>query len=332
VKVLNIAELARKNWRFIESYSKQTEVDWRYYSGSPQNIFERLITKPNISRYRAILQALFNIRTGDIVISHLPRMTHWSTLFLKLIKRQNHHLAFSFNFTDLPGQNLTESMKKSFRNVDKFVVFSSFEIKKYSEYFDIPKERFQMLHWAMDTPEYDNAFQSPYQEYYCAVGGEGRDYETLIKTFEKLKHLNLVIVTRPRAIEGMTIPDNVTVFLDLPATGFWAVVQQSKAVIIPLKDPYTACGHISLVGSMKLKKPIITSFSYGTEDYVEDKKNGLVVECKNTEQLVDAIEQLEADSELVESMGNNGYQFSQTKCHPQAWADYIDTYIDEVKL
>lgn len=330
-KVINVAELAAPNWNFVEDHYQLNNVVWRYYSANPQNTIERFISRPKISRYRACMQATRAISSEqDIIISHLPRMTHWQSVFMKTFGHSNRHLAFSFNFTDLPGNTLRSAMKKSLASIESIVTYSQFEKTLYADFFDLPIKKIQMLHWAMGTPTTDDEYSPPLKgNFYCAMGGEGRDYKTLLQAFEKLKKLNLVIVTRPYAMEGIKVPSNVKVLYNLPKEKFWEVVKKSKAVIVPLRNADTNCGHITLVGAMKLRKAVISSFSHGTTDYIVDNETGLVVSPQSLDELVKAIERIEDDPHTRERLAEGGYQFVSEHCDPAVWAKFIQDFVEQ---
>lgn len=337
-KVINVAEMAGKSWNFIERfYPEKTaqfpdDISWKYYSGSAMNIIERVISRPKISRYRACFQASNAIASErDVVISHLPRTSHWQSVFMHMRGKKNPHMAFAFNFTDLPTGRMHYAMKKSFCRIDQFVVYSQFERERYAEYFNIPIEKIQMLHWAMEKPVIDEGFLPCEGSYYCAVGGEGRDYKTLISAFKDLPQHKLVIVTRPNTLDGVEIPLNVQIFYNLPSKKFWGLVDKSKAVIVPLVSKETACGHITLVGAMKLGKAIVTTYSYGTTDYIIDNENGLVVQAQQASELVAAVQKLESSPALIQTFGQNNRAFAKKYCEPSVWASYIQGFIESVK-
>lgn len=328
-RIINVAEIAKPNWKFIEKIYPNTNVEWLHYSANPNNIIEKLVSRPKISRYRACLQGTLKIRNpNDIVISHMPRITNWQSFFMKKTGRNVPHLAFSFNFTELPGKVLRSAMIKNFRRVSGFVVYTNFEKKLYSDYFEIPIERIHMLHWAMDTPAIDENFNPSDDNYYCAVGGEGRDYKTLIEAFEKLKNINLIIVTRPNALNNINIPNNVKVFYNLQPSKFWSVVQKSEAVIVQLQNNKTPCGHITLVGAMKLRKPIICSFSHGITDYTIDINKRLITRPKDSLSLINAIHTLESNPSLIEEECRSNYEFSKKHCNLHAWSKFVYDFVE----
>jgi len=328
--VINVAELAKPDWNFIEDHYYGDPVTWRYYSANPRNVIERLVKRPKIGRYRACASASLSLKTeSDVVISHLPRTTYWQSVFMKKLGKQNRHLAFSFNFTDLPDAKLRAKMTRGFCSIDKFVVYSEYERKLYSDFFSIPDEKIDMLHWAADEPLCDDSIiaQLP-NNYYCSVGGEGRDYRTLIKAFAKMPSLQLVIVTRPQAIEGISLPSNVHLYCNLPSSQYWSVVAHSKALLLPLRDEDTPCGHITLVGAMRLGKPIISSFSQGTSDYFKPGEGGLAFEAKSETALKQVVEAFEDDLSEVDRYANFNRAFSQAHCDVKVWSRYVQGFIE----
>jgi glycosyltransferase involved in cell wall biosynthesis len=336
-KIINVAETPDESWNFIEKFypanvnatKNKLEVIWKYYSGSNRNIIEKFISRPKISRYRACIQATLNATNkNDLVISHLPLISHWQSVFMNFLGRQNKHMAFAFNFTDLPQGYMHTAMIKSFQRINHFVVYSEFERKQYAKYFNIPIKKIHMLHWAMEKPQTDITFTPSNKEYYCSVGGEGRDYQTLIDTFKHLPQFNLIIVTRPNTLDHIDIPSNVSVFYNLSSKKFWRIVEKSKAVIVPLIDENTACGHITLVGAMKLGKAIITSFSQGTTDYIQHNYNGLVVPPNDEDALQAAVKKLDSNTDLSAKFSQNNLVFTEKYCSPKIWVDFIQQFIE----
>lgn len=329
-KIVNVAEIADQEWDFIEKFYPPNDIEWHYYSASSQNFVERSIKRPKIGRYRACIQATRQIKSPqDIVISHMPRTSHWQSKFMNMFNVNARHLAFSFNFTELPNKKTTAAMKNSFERIDKFVVYSEYEKKLYSEYFDIPFNKFEMLHWAMEKPSYDARFSIMDDEYFCAIGGEGRDYKTLLAAFSKLNDKKLVIVTRPHAMTGLEIPSNVIVLYNIPASECWAIAKKSKAVVIPLRDKYTPCGHITLVGAMQLGKAIISSVSKGTEDYLIHNENSLLVENNNSSDLAEAINILDGNDEIRNRIEQNASVFANDKFTLDCWVDFVKSFVEK---
>ena len=264
--VVNVSDLTAPGAKFVELPRDVRRLD---YSGLPRNAVERLISRPKISRYRAALEAVFAAK-GRPIISHLPRMTAAVSSFQSLTGRRSPHLAFSFNFTDLPGGAARKYLSRSFLSVDEFFVFSAYERGLYSDHFALPSERFTRLIWTQDPPPVSsNPSPLALNSYVSAIGGEGRDYETLIAAAEKLQDIEFVIIARPYN-SLPRVPANVRVLVNVPLEQTWRMAVDSSCMVVPLKTRTTCCGHITLVAGELLGIPLISTFSEATREYTED--------------------------------------------------------------
>jgi hypothetical protein len=161
-------------------------------------------------------------------------------------------------------------MARVFGRVDEFFVFSEYERGLYSRHFSLPEERFTRLVWTQDPPvpaAPTSAFAA--NSYVCAIGGEGRDYETLIAAAVMLPDVRFVVVARPynRMPE---MPANVRLMTNVPLDLTWRIAAESSCLVVPLKTRTTCCGHITLVSGELLGIPVISTFSEATREYTED--------------------------------------------------------------
>lgn len=237
-------------------------------SALPRGAVERLVTRPRLSRLRAAAQAVA-LSNGDPIISHLPRLTATVAGAQRLSGNRARHLAFSFNFTDLPTGARLAMFRAVLGRVDRFVTFSAFETALYADRFGIEQERFRLLPWAQPTPIVA-AEPTPFsgRPYVCALGGEGRDYATLAKAARMLPHLDVVVIARTYNAIGARSP-NMRVLCDIPAPLAWRIAQESRLMVLPLMTRETCCGHITLVAAKLLGIPTVSTFSRATEEYVD---------------------------------------------------------------
>jgi glycosyltransferase involved in cell wall biosynthesis len=264
--LVNVADLSPAGAKFVEL---PADIHWLDFSGLPQNLLERLVSKPKISRYRAAFQAARAAR-GMPIISHLPRMTAAVSKAQSLLRQSSPHVAFSFNFTDLPVGRTHRYMANAFSSVDEFFVFSEFEFETYPRYFSQPLERFTKLRWTQDPPKVSNqSLASLPNRYVSAVGGEGRDYQTLVAAAEKLPNIEFVLIARPYNVVG-SLPPNVRLLTNVPADVTWRIALESSCLVVPLKARTTCCGHITLVSGELLGIPVISTFAEATREYTED--------------------------------------------------------------
>lgn len=308
-------------------------MEWVRLSGLPSNALERNIRALRVSRYRAAMQAANEARSDDVVISHHPLMSNAVSIALRLMKRRARHIAWAFNFTQLPSGSRLEIISKALSNVEKFIVFSRYEKDLYAEHLGIDKEKFTNVLWTQNAPTIDNEFEPMIKRpFVCAVGGEGRDIDLVIKAAERFKKvLDFVIITRPHIIESVAIPDNVRILTNLPAPKTWAIANESVGVLIPLVSDDTCCGHITIVSAKLLGLPIVTTRSVATEEYVVGRQSILCSVAGDLDDFCGKIEALFNDREALKVFARAARQ-QEADLHSRAvWSDVLNSTIFDVK-
>lgn len=282
-QITNISELTAPGTFFIKG---PAETIWRDFSGVPANLIERLITKPRLSRVRAAWTGVAASGKSPI-ISHLPKMTAAVSRAQFVQRNRSAHLAFSFNFTDLPPQAHLEKLRRRFARIDQFCVFSRYEEHFYPRYFNLPEDRFICLPWTQPVPEIGSRSTGLIaKSYVSSVGGEGRDYSSLIAVARKMPDVKFVFVARPWSIVE-TVPRNVTILTNLESSQTWRIVKDSTCLVLPLKNETTCCGHITLVSAAQLGVPVISSRSEATLEY---SAGVALYEPRNVAKLAELIE------------------------------------------
>jgi len=286
MQYLNISDLSAPGWRFLEPYCDAPQLSWETFSGQPANRVERRITRPALGRYRACLSAVRAAQRHKdaVLVSHLPNVTLATALLARALAPAAPHVAFAFNYTDLPTGRRLELARRGFRHVREFVVFSRYEIDLYARLFDLPPGRFTYLPWAMEAPAVATHHPRPFPgPYLSAIGGEGRDYQVLAAAMRRLPQHRMVVVARPASLVGIAFPDNVTVHTNLPAPVTWAIAAHSAGMAIPLRSDRTPNGHVSIVGAQHLGIPLVVTRSDGVRDYVDDRTAQMVTAGEVTE-------------------------------------------------
>lgn len=314
--VLNCADAALP-WRWIApAYSGAPPVDWRFISTHRGRIAASL-PGPHWGRVRAGLQARWALalRRFDLVVSHGPRTSHYVEAFGR---PRAPHLAWSFNFTDLPGGRRLAAMRASFARIDRFIVFSTMERALYADLFGIPVERFRFVPWGVSAPIIQPQARAIDAPYVAALGGEARDYELLCQAARALPHVRFVIVARPHSLQSTIVPDNVQLFFNLPFAEAWSIVWHSEVAVIPLRDARTPNGHVTLVGSMHLGKAQVVTDSAGVRDYIHDGETGLLAAAHDADAFAAAITRLLDDPSLRTRIGGNARAFAAAHCSEAA--------------
>jgi glycosyltransferase involved in cell wall biosynthesis len=322
------AETEEPNWRWVSDAMASDPIEWTFFSNVPQNGFERLVLKPRLSRYRACRGLAKAAAAGrfDLIVTHHPLVTCWTEIFCGR-RRAYPHVAFAFNFTRLPHGLRKATMRRAFAAVDRFIVFSNFERTLYSEYFQIPVSRFEMVYWGVREPDGASAEISTAlgsnADAICAVGSQARDYATLLEAMRRLPKIRLILVASAENLRGLTVPANVTVRLRIPLPEAIAVIRNSRFMVLPLLNSQVPCGHVTMVTAMYCSRAIIATESNGISDYLIPGHSGLTVPAEDPAALVAAIEKLWKDPEESTRLGQNGRDLALAHCTEAQTINYV---------
>jgi glycosyltransferase involved in cell wall biosynthesis len=238
-------------------------------------------------------------------------------------------LAWCFNVGQFPHGLKRKASRVALKKVDRFVVHSTGEISKVSEFLDVPPSKVEFvplqrapiaLHAAEDT-------KSPFV---VAMGSANRDYETFFRAAE-LSGLRCRVVASRRSLEGLRIPPNVSIESGLGASECHAIVQQSRFSVIPILDPTIASGQVTVNESMRMNKPVIATQSIGTTDYIRNGETGVLIRPHDPEALAEAMLQLWDDRVLREKYARNAADFAATVLSDEAAAESLARIISELE-
>ena len=315
----------------LVNYSELMGPDWRFPGPScqiPGLTSECHVIRPGsrswglrLNSWAAARRAVRAARgrADAVLVSHLPG----ATLRVAVLAGQGaKHLAFAFNFTDLPEGRKLRAYRAALSRVDEFVVFSTFERTLYASHFNLPPERFTFLPWAMEAPV-PGLVAAPFDwPWLVALGGEGRDYQTLLGAARLCPDLRLVVIARPYNLAGLDLPPNVKAFTNLPAAEAWGLVQGAAGMVLPLRAGRTPNGHITLVGAQLLGVPLAITDSLGVRDYV-DGSNSLLLPAADPQALARAMEELSAGGSQMTAMAARARATAESRSAPGVWCDWF---------
>lgn len=327
--VINVGDLSPANDPFTQLLND--EVDCIGLSGLPSNLIERRAKGIKISRYRAAFQASLAVRPNHVVISHLPLMTAAVATAMSLLARRAPHLAFSFNFTDMPTGGRLTYFRNALSKVDRFAVYSRFEVRRYADHFDIDPDLLRPVIWTQDVPvvQSDPAL-SLNRAYVCALGGEGRDFNLLIEAARRLgPTMPMVVIARPHSLQGIALPEHVQVLTNISSGRAWRIAADSVGVLIPLKAPDTCCGHITLVSAKMLGLPIATTFSHATREYVDGREAVLECHPNDVGAFADLIRRLFDERSELAHKAAQAASIERKFHHRSQWADYLRSFLEK---
>lgn len=328
--IVNLSEMD-PGWNWLSGAPiDSAPLRWRHASTQSIDLPAWLPRRTTWQRIAAGQRAAGMLQApSSLLVSHGPRMTMYgATALATRLRRSRRHLAYSFNFTQLPRGPLHAVMGRAFETVDRFVCFSTMERALYAEHFDLDIERFDMIHWAARPPapllHRDPTLPA---EYVCALGSQGRDYPLLLAAMARLPALKLVLVATPESIGGATVPPNVEVRCNIRTTEASAILQGARFNVVPLVGSEVPCGHVTLVAAMHCAKPSIVSDSRGVADYVHDGIDGLTVLPGDPVALACAIERLWNDLPLAGRLGIAAKEFAAEHCDEGAAVAYLGRYL-----
>jgi len=290
-------------------------VDWEFFDDRPIHFWDKL-RRPNLGMIRACLSAVRRASKGHakLMITQDPRATFPCALLCRFLRIRVDHYVFSFNFPELPTGLRLRLMRYAFRQVRQFSVHSSMERDLYSQYFDIPKERIQLRLWSIGVPDVSPEYPLREGRYVSSIGGNGRDYRTLLEASLQLPEIPFVLVVRPENMAGLDIPPNVKVIVNAPVEEAMNIMRHSAFTVLPLSGSTVPCGHVTLVCAMHLAKAVVATDSAGIYDYVQSGYNGVLCEPLSPDSLAQAIATLWNNLTEIARLAENNRRFGTEHC------------------
>jgi hypothetical protein len=179
VNVVNLSELDPA-WNWLRGRTEPTRpIHWAHASALSVAVpgwLPRVLTMRRAIAAWQSIGLLGEREAASLLVSHGPRMTMYGALASRLRRRDARHLAYSFNFTELPQGRLRKLMGRAFASVDRFVCFSQMERSLYARHFDLDPARIDMIHWAQSPLGDTSARPLVAGDYACALGSQARDY------------------------------------------------------------------------------------------------------------------------------------------------------------
>jgi glycosyltransferase involved in cell wall biosynthesis len=210
-------------------------------------------------------------------------------------------VAWTFNLGKVyPGLRRTLS-RFALESVNRFIVHSRAEIDTYSEWLDLPANRFQFVRFETQTRavEFEEEREKPFV---VSIGSANRDYGLLFEVLAELKYPS-VIVASAHAVDGLSVPSNVVVRSGIAWEECFKLMQQARVNVIPVANQTTASGQVTLLDAMMLERPVIVTSCPASVDYVTHEKDALLVRSGDHDDLKLAIQRLWEDGPLRQKLG-----------------------------
>jgi glycosyltransferase involved in cell wall biosynthesis len=214
--------------------------------------------------------------------------------------------------------------------VDRFITFSNVEREVYSRAFDLPIDRFDFIHWGANPPSVSEGKSC--SRYVSSIGGNARDYATLMGAAQRLPHIPFAVVGRPESFAGLDLPENVIKHVNTPLQFAMDLLNCSSFMVLPLNSSEVPCGHVTIVAAMHLGKAMIVTGSSGVDDYVIADENALVSPAKDPDAMSVLIDKLWQDEGLCTRLGANGKSFALRNCSEQKITKQFEAYLNDLGI
>lgn len=210
-------------------------------------------------------------------------------------------VAWTFNLGKLfPGARRQMS-RTALKAINRFIVHSRGEIAAYSDWLNLPPERFQFVPFetATRTVEFSENTAEPF---IVSLGSAQRDYKLLFGVLAELQY-PAVIVAAPHAVTGLSIPPNVSVRSGLTAHQCFELMQRARINVIPVANRTTASGQVTLLDAMMFARPVIVTDCLASVDYVTHGKDAWLVRHGDHDDMKAAIQRTWEDAALRGGLG-----------------------------
>lgn len=309
-------------WRWIAASVDGGGLDWEFVRPARHGQWPMV-------RAAARVAWAARRRGAAMVVTHGPHISVRCALALRAIGGRAPHLAYSFHYDEVPPAGKRRLISRAFRGVDRIINYSRWEADLYSEKFDIPREKFVPVYWGIQPPDpAPEAGPSADRDYLSSIGGSSRDYRTLFAAMERVPHVPLVAVMRPQNLEGLGVPANVQVRVDIPYAEVVEVMRAGRGTIIPLLESAKS-GHSMLVLAMHHGKATLISEVPGVREYVRDGETVLTCAPGDPAAMAAQIARLWEDAELRQRLATGGKQFALAHCTEAAVADRFQEFLRE---
>lgn len=217
-----------------------------------------------------------------------------------------------------------------FSFVDKVICHSKLEAERYTSLFKNPRAKFVSIPYGLHISGRENKSASAEMQstaggrpYILAAGRSGRDYATLFLAVESLPIDLHVVCDNQKALNGLRIPQNVSVLQSCYDDAYVNELRNCAFVAIPLSVNDISAGQMVLIQAMAFGKPTIVTRTATVEEYVSDGEESLLVTKGSVSEFRAAIIRLLGDKELAARMASKAVIAFESKFCMRAYVQNL---------
>lgn len=275
-----------------------------------------------------VAHALFVARArADYVFTFECDLTSFAVALLQTLTftRRPHHVILQFimreKTSSLASRVKYMFMRFCFRSVHRVVCSSRSEADYYRTVFGWGPEKTAFIPFHTH-PSLVRDAPTAGADYIIAAGRSFRDYPTFLAAVAGLP-IRAIIVASPHSLRDHTLPANVELRFDIPPDELNGLLERSRLVVLPLEERKISTGQSVLLQAMSLGKPVISTRTAGTEDYIRDGLDGLLVPPRDAAAMRTAIEMLLRDSDRRQRIAANAIRTIQKRHLPQQYLMFV---------
>ena len=247
------------------------------------------------------------------VVTAFPQLAVIVALLKTLSGRKNVPLiAWCFNLAQPYGGIKGKLARFCLPAVDLFVVHSRAEIEIYSNWLQLPRERFVFVPLSAEIRDTATWTEQADDPYIVALGTANRDYALLAEAAGQLGY-KTIIVAGTHATAHIQAPPCVSFRSNLTLAECHQLALYSRINVIPIADVNAPSGQVTVIESMMRGVPLVATACAGTSDYVVDGVDGILVAPNDVAAMVSALRTVWEDAALRTALSRNARQASLEK-------------------
>lgn len=278
------------------------------------------------------LRIIPKLRNYDLIVSHGMQSGIVLGLLRRFIKTKGKHIVFdigSFNSAAESGAAL-KLMQFASKSIDEIIYHTSSQMDYYKKFFPWICNKAQFIRFGTDLNFFSPAklrVSKDFDKYIICVGYSKRDWNTVVRAYEKLKtdiKLRLVghVEERFKSIPG------VEQISFVPINELINQIYNAKFCVLPLESFNYSYGQMTLMQQMALGKCVIAARVPSLVDYIEDGKTAIMYEPKNVEDLKEKMQVLISDQMKIEKVAKFSRSYLERECNERLMAKNIEyTYL-----
>lgn len=280
-----------------------------------------------------IARALWRARRFDYLITFECDLVSFGVALLQtlLFRRRPRHVIVQFIMRE--KRNTLASRVKyrfltfCFASVHRIICSSRAEGDYYRETFGWPASKVAFVPFHTD-PAFIDSTSDADDGFIVAAGRSFRDYPTFLAAVAGLP-ARVIVVASPGCCSDGALPANVELRYDIPPHELDRLIARCRLLVLPLEDRRISIGQSVLLQGMAHGKAVIATRTAGTEDYVDDGINGLLVPPCDAPALRRALESLLHDADTRARLGRAARERILERHLPQHYVDAVAQALGE---